>query len=140
MEKITKGERTPQRVRVNGKRRPLSTMNLDPEFHHRVVNDVEDGQRIQEFLAAGYEIVSSKDAQVGEKSIAKAGEVREGTPVKISVGQGTKAYLMRIKKDWYQEDQAAKQRELDEKEATLKPEGTYGKIDMESPKARSKFA
>lgn len=139
MENVSKNERQPRRSRINGKRNILRVVNRDPRFEYRVVNDVDDGARIAEFQSAGWEIVTSNDVQVGEKRVDKAVEVREGTPAKVSVGQGQKAYLMRIKKEWYAEDQAAKQADIDEKERALQPEGTYGKIDLDRPQARSKF-
>jgi hypothetical protein len=51
----------------------------------------------------------------------------------LSVGGGKKAYLMRIRKDWYDEDQVAKQKIVNDQEAATKKKalnGTYGTLTI----------
>lgn len=118
----------PTRSRV-GTRNVLTVQGQDPDYHYRIVNDDED--RIRQFTDAGYELVQGKDVKVGDKRINAASP--EGSNAQVSVGGGKKAFVMRIKKEWYLEDQAAKQREVDAVEAATKQkalDGTYGKLEI----------
>ena len=57
----------------------------------------------------------------------------EGSVSQLSVGQGQKAFVVRIRKEWYDADQAAKQKRVDELEASTKLkalDGTYGKLEI----------
>jgi hypothetical protein len=59
----------------------------------------------------------------------------EGTNAQASVGAGQKAFLRRIREDWFKEDQARKQEYVNATEAATKQEaldGTYGKLDLNS--------
>lgn len=108
------------RLTVNGK---------EDGYVYRVVNDTED--RIQQFVELGYEIVKDKDVTVGDKRVDKA--TSEGSLKQLSVGGGQKAFVMRIPKDWYDEDQATKQAYVDSSEAATKEKalnGTYGKLEI----------
>lgn len=107
----------------------LTVKGKDPEYEYRVVNDTED--RIAQFLDGGYELVDDNSTDVGDKRVS------QGTAVSskkiFSVGQGTKGYLMRIKKEWYQEDQTKKQEFVNMQEASIKEkalDGNYGKLDI----------
>jgi hypothetical protein len=51
----------------------------------------------------------------------------------VSVGQGQKGVVVRIRKEWFEEDQARKQRHVNELEAATKAkalDGTYGKLEI----------
>lgn len=112
-----------------GIRNVLTVSGKDPAFEYRIVNDT--GDRIQKFLDAGYEIVQAKDVKVGDKRVNAA--TPEGSQAQVSVGQGDKAFVMRIRKDWYEEDQQAKQQEVDNTEASTRAkalDGTYGKLEI----------
>ena len=115
-------------------RTPIGTRNIltvkgkDPNYEYRIVNDVED--RITQFQEAGYEVVQSESVEVGDKRAASGTSI--GSAKTLSVGQGTKAYLMRIKKEWYTEDQQAKQGQVNEIERATQEKalsGTYGSIE-----------
>lgn len=111
----------------------LTVVGKEPGFEYRIVNDTED--RIAEFVERGYEVVSSNKIQVGDKRVSKASS--EGSPVQMSVGGGRKGVVMRIRKDWYDEDQKAKQDYIDETERATKQkalDGTYGKLDISRDK------
>lgn len=117
-----------QRVPV-GTRNVLSVAGKDPSYEYRIVND--SGDRVQEFLDAGYEVVDSTSVRVGDKRVNSASS--EGSISQISVGQGQKAFVLRIKKEWYAEDQAAKQARVNELESATKAkalDGTYGKLEI----------
>jgi hypothetical protein len=116
------------RASINGIRQKLNVRGKDPAFEYRIVNDIDD--RIQEFIDRGYEIVTDTTVQVGDKRVANP--TQEGTPAKVSVGQGVKAFVMRIKKEFYEEDKQTHNATLDELEGqlrrTAKEEGLYGDI------------
>ncbi len=107
----------------------LTVVGKEPGFEYRIVNDTED--RIAEFVERGYEVVTSNKIQVGDKRVSKA--TSEGSPVQMSVGGGKKGVVMRIRKDWYDEDQKAKQDYVAETERATQQEalnGTYGKVEI----------
>jgi hypothetical protein len=112
-----------------GQRQVLSVRGKDPNFEYRIVNDT--GDRVQRFLDAGWENVPADQIEVGDKRINSPSP--EGSKAQVSVGQGLKAYVLRIKKEWYEEDQAAKQAEVNRiEEATRKDalNGNYGKLEV----------
>ena len=121
------------------KRTPVSNRNLltSPTrkgYTRRFVNDEED--RVKVFEEGGWQIVRG-DVPVGDKSVTREGSM--GSPVTKHVGGGKKAYLMEIRDDWYNEDQAAKQKKIQEtvNEIVKKREdGQYGKIEVSDPGQR----
>jgi len=116
----------PRRTPVNERNR-LSVRNRKDGYHYRIVNDVED--RIQQLLEAGYEVVPADEAgKIGDKRVDNPSA--PGSSSQISVGQGVKAVLMRQRIDWYKEDQAAKQAQIDELEGTMNSSGDYGKVEL----------
>lgn len=111
------------------RRQLLNVVGKDPNYVYRIVND--DGDRVAQLQDVGYEHVPKDDVKVGDKRVENASS--EGSLTQISVGQGRKAYLMRIRKDWYEEDQKAKQDYVDETERATKKQaldGTYGKLEI----------
>jgi hypothetical protein len=96
-----------------GRRNRLTVENRDPNYHYRVVNDV-DG-RVQDMIDLDYEVVN--DATVGDKRVDAPSPL--GSAKQISVGGGIKAIVMRKRKDWHEQDQLEKQRQIDELEATM---------------------
>lgn len=111
-----------------GQRNILTVKGKDPNFHYRIVNDLDD--RVAQFLEAGYELVEDT-VEVGDKRVNAASAL--GSKKNISVGQGTKAHVMRIKKEWYDEDEANKLRQVAEIERATKAkalDGTYGELKI----------
>ena len=104
----------PKRVPIGT--RDVLTFARIPGYKTRVVNDVED--RIERFKAAGYEIVKS-DEMLGDRACGVSGSI--GSEVSKPVGAGRKGVLMKIREDWYAEDQAAKQARITEGEQQLYP-------------------
>lgn len=112
----TRGNRTTRTARVPvTERNILSVKGKEPGYHYRIVND--SGDRIQQLQDAGYEFVDASTVQVGDKRINSTSP--EGTHAQVSVGGGVKAYVMRIKQEWYDEDQAAKQARVNQLEDTI---------------------
>ena len=110
-----------------GRRQVLNVVGKEPGFVYRVVND--EGDRISTFQEAGWELVKGEDVKVGDSRIGKASA--EGSAAQVSVGGGKKAFVMRIKEEWYAEDQAAKQDHVNQIEQATKEkalDGTYGEL------------
>jgi hypothetical protein len=112
-----------------GVRNVLTVAGKEAGYEYRIVNDT--GDRVEQFKAAGYEVVSAKDVTVGDRRISSASA--EGSAATVSVGGGTKGVVMRIPKEWYEEDQVRKQNDIDQTEAATKADalnGTYGRFDV----------
>lgn len=126
---MTKNVR-PTRTPINGARQILSVKGKEPGYEYRIVND--EGDRVALLQEQGYEIVTDKDVKIGDRRIANP--TQEGTPAKVSVGGGVQGYLMRIKKDWYEEDQAAKQKQVNETEEAMQKDARklsdYGEFKL----------
>ncbi len=124
---ISKTERI-RRSSINGTRNRLNVRGKEPGYVYRIVNDVDD--RIQTFKEMGYELVTDTSVVVGDKRVANPSQ--EGSPVEVSVGQGVKAFVMRQKQEWYDEDQKAKQTQVNELEASMKKESLadYGTLKI----------
>ncbi len=125
-----------ERIPVSSNRSPLLYRNLDTKnYFHKWVIDKDD--RIAKFLEGGYEFVEAVNKKVGESTVESQSQDLQGTRVSKAAGYGgLRLYLMRIKKEWYDEDQAVKQREIDELEATMRPAKSgsasidYGKVSF----------
>jgi len=120
----TRVKRTPV-----GQRNVLTVSGKEEGYVYRVVNDAAD--RVQQFLDAGYELVDANSIRVGDKRVNTASP--EGTKAQVSVGKGDKAFVMRIKDEYFKEDQAAKQAEIDRLEQTMKQKvagADYGSLDI----------
>jgi hypothetical protein len=111
----------------------MTVYNKDPDYVYRWVNAKhEDGSRIMKFKRGGYEFARSEtdagEYVIGQESVYHSDQ--HGSIVRIPVGNDTHAYLMRIKKEWYDEDQEAKERELRELEEQIHRTGTSSGEDF----------
>jgi len=104
-------------------RKPLSQRgpqsiigDKDPNFHYRFVNDV--GSRVYNFQQAGYELVTDDNLVVGDSRVSDASNL--GSAHRVVGDGGTVSVLMKIKKEWFEEDQAAKAALVDEQEKAMK--------------------
>lgn len=111
----TKGKR-PTRTPL-GARNRLTFKGLDPAFNYRVINDQDD--RLARAQEAGYEFVESSE-KLGDPRVAEASAI--GSAVSKPVGGGVTGYLMRIPKEFYDEDQAAKEARIKETELAMQPD------------------
>jgi hypothetical protein len=107
--------------RSERKRTPLGqrnriSFNTEEGYHYHLIND-KDG-RLQKAIEGGYEYVES-DKNLGDEIVGTAKKI--GKYVSMPVGSGTQGYLMRIKNEWYNEDQAEKQKKVDATESAMKP-------------------
>lgn len=132
-EAITKAPRVrPQRTPIGTKSR-LAIHNKEAGYEYRIVNDVRD--RVEIFKQNGWEVVPAADIRVGDKRVEDPSAV--GSSSRVPVGligeQAGHAVVMRIPTEWYKEDQAAKQAEINRLEQTMKEEaleGNYGKLEI----------
>lgn len=125
----------PTRVPLYEQRNKLTVTDRDPNFEYRFVNDTDE--RIAQFKLAGWEVVDRKDHQVGDP-LVDTGQATTTSIVEKAVGGRTKALLMRIPKEWYNEDQNKKQEEVDRLEAATKRDALdksdYGKLEIHRKK------
>lgn len=106
----TKQKERAKRVPLGVPRAKLDVPQI-PGFHMHWLND-EPG-RLQAAEAGGYEFVYEKELKgeagntdLGEKVSRIVGRNEDGSPLR--------AYLMKIKQEWYDEDQRVKQKPVDE--------------------------
>jgi hypothetical protein len=124
----------PQRLPV-GFRNRLAVVDQDPNFVYRWVNaNLDGGDRISIFEQAGYEKVPKSSSRIGNGRLSTPGPL--GDFETMPGGDGDTLILMRIQRDWYDEDQKVKQVAVDEKEARQKrtPDGFYGEISTSNKK------
>ena len=114
--------RKPQRVKLADRNR-ICFNELDANYVYRVVND-KDG-RIEKLQRIGYEFVES-DENIGDYRVAEGSKM--GSAVSKPVGNGVTGYLMKIRRELYEEDQAAKAAQVDEIEKALKPNVSKGEV------------
>jgi len=121
-----------KRVPVGGNRDILTVDGKEEGWHYRWVLDL--GNRTKKFQKAGYEFVTHE---------VTVGDARAGTPeglgsiVEALSGNGSqKLVLMRIKQEYYDEDQKSKESEISALEAGMGKEisGTYGKVEIDNKK------
>lgn len=120
----------PQRVPVSGRRDVLTVTDKDEAFVYRWVNDTQG--RIDQFLAGGYELVQD-DVKVGDDSIDSSSDI--SSMISKQSGDITQ-YLMRISREFYEEDRATAAKAVNESEADMKrtlnngKDGTYGSVKI----------
>jgi len=121
--KVTRTKRTPL-----ANRSVLGIKGKEPGYVYRIVNDT--GDRISTFQEQGYEIVTDSTITIGDRRVGKASA--DGSPVQVSVGGGVDGFLMRIKDEFYKEDQDYKEQKLAELEGSMKRDsGTdYGSLKL----------
>lgn len=136
----------PQRTRLSGHRDMLAVDGLSKDYEYRYVKDVvveaEDregalvshpGQRINKFLNAGWQFVTTDQVEVSQANVYNSGSL--GSIVRLPAGRDEYLYLMRIRKDWFEEDKRAKARErlnIDEAQTEdAKSRGLYGAVTFE---------
>lgn len=122
----------PRRTPI-GARNRLSVANKEDGYIYRIVNSNldNDPDRVGRFGEQGYELVPrEKSGAIGDKRVDNTNT--PGSSSEFSVGGGTKAVVMRIKQEWYDEDQQAKQQLVDDQEQTMKrpDHADYGKLDI----------
>lgn len=124
----TRETRSNTRTPVSGNRDVLNASGIPEGMVGRWVNDEDSSYRIQKFQKAGYEFVTSDGVTVGDRSANSTNGI--GSVVSRPVGGGKTAYLMAQRKDWYEEDQSAKQASIDSVENGFRKRGKKGDPDF----------
>jgi hypothetical protein len=120
------------RIPVGGSRNVTAVNDTPDGYVDRWVNDKPG--RIDKFKRAGYENVQAAD--IGDSGVdathAQAGVVSR------EMGQGITAYLMRQRKDYFKDDQKAKQLAVDATEDSIRRDvknklndGHYGGVTID---------
>lgn len=120
----------PRRAPVDGYRSKLAVRGKDLNYEYYIATD-KDG-RIQDLQDRGWEIVDDKSVTLGDRRVSRPSS--EGTAITVDVGNGDTGYLMRIKREWYEEDQAVKQNIANERVAALKAEAQEFKDGIRNAK------
>lgn len=119
-----------KRPRFGGHRNVMTFGEQDPNYFYYVYND-DDEAKMQFAETMGYEFVKS-DEGLGDPGVGVASKF--GSAVTKPVGGGVTGVLMRLRLDWYKENKAEEQKEIDEKERGLRrqidKEGHYGDITI----------
>jgi hypothetical protein len=121
-------------------RKPIGTGDVltakkRPGFVRRWVNDVQD--RVERFLDAGYELVKDRTQDTSAPGVGVPTHLGS-SECRKPVGGGVHAVLMEIPEDWYEQDQAEKQKRVDEQVSRMKKPGPelYGSVEVSSSLAR----
>lgn len=132
----------PSRVPVfEANRNKLTVKGLDTvNFEHRWVNDRD--YRIAMFKEGGWEVVDKVDGElVGDGGVDQSNGT--SSVQTKGVGGGIVSYLMRIPKELYEADQAAKEAEIAQHEADIKgsAENQFrGRVEVNKGYARGSFS
>lgn len=122
MEQAKRTRRTP----VDGARDILAVYDQDPNYVYRwVAVDPHRPDRVERLKEIGYEVVTDK-VEVGQKVVDRNSKV--GSAVTRLGGGGVTLVLMRQLKEWYDEDQKAKQDKVDALEQAMKQDVREGRI------------
>ncbi len=126
---ITKETRVP----VEGLRDILTVEGKDPNFHYYwELDSDETGTNIYKRLRAGYEFVQADTVIVGQANVYKSSNV--GTIVRVPNPDGRYLYLMRIPKDWHEDDLKAQELRNKESEQSIYEDanqsGRYGSVKL----------
>lgn len=108
------------RIPVNGARDILTVKDKDPNFEYRWV--IDRPGRLENFRQAGYEVVTDNN-EVGQKAVDS--QTKLGSAITTTRG-GVTLVLMRIPKEWYDEDQLAKQEKVDLQEQAMQEDLRQG--------------
>lgn len=127
-------KKRPERAKVGGGRDLLNVRftdkSMDKNYATRWVND--EPSRIMHLQERGYEFVRWDEVEkVGDKSINNVTHDSEYVSKDVGTWGGGRmtAYLMKIPREYFEEDQQEKQKEVDEIERQLYPQkkpGFYG--------------
>ncbi len=129
MEKTT--SKRPTRIPVGSARDILTVQGKDPNYVYRwVLDDPKRPGRLQRFKDGGYEVVTDAN-EIGQNTVDRGKKL--GSAITRPDG-GSTLVLMRIVKEWYDEDQEAKADSIDALEKTTQVGseelGQYGEVSV----------
>ena len=107
-----------ERVPLGGFQQKLNVKHIPNGFVGRWIND--EGGRIAAAQAAGYTFVEDEEVKAERAGTNVESDARIGRVVGTKAsGQPMMAYLMKIPERFYEQDQAAKLRQIDETELSI---------------------
>lgn len=121
----------PKRIAV-GLRPKLALIGKDPNYVYRYVNDTPG--RISMFKQGGWELCSNAEVDTGNFRAEESSEVGSLAYAVVDGGTGMKAYVMKLKKEWYEEFMDEQEHEVRRTEETLQPnfnDGGYGSVKID---------
>jgi len=121
----------PKRIAV-GLRPKLSVVGKDPNFEYRIVNDYPG--RVSMFKQGGWELCTNEEVDTGTYRAEEASELGSLATYIVDGGTGQKAYVMKIKKEWYLEFMDEHEAEVKRTEESLQPQyldGAYGTLKID---------
>lgn len=121
------------RVPVSGIRDILTLLGEDKGYKYRWVTDVDEkGSRIYKYKRGGWEFAPLQtkegDIVIGEEAVYRTSQ--DDSIIRLQTGGGNFSYLMRINIKFYNEDQKAKQKEIDLVEESIMKTGSANKEDF----------
>ena len=121
-------KRTPISDQVRSK---LKVTGKDPDYEYRIVTDKPG--RLDMFKEGGWEVVTNDNPEViGDRRVAAP--TAEGAAKTVAVGHGDVGVLMKIRREFWDEDQAAKaartKAELDAIMQKAKSDEFYGEVTL----------
>jgi hypothetical protein len=116
-----------RRIPMSGQHRDiLGVQNTNPRYHYRWVNDkTDDGAYIYRYTQAGYEFAPREEEgyilSIGQGAVYKGGNKRSIIRIPASKHDSEQGYLylMRIKREFYEEDQKSEQDEIRRQELAV---------------------
>jgi len=121
----------PQRIAV-GLRPKLSLLGKDPNYAYRYVNDTPG--RIAMFKHGGWELCTNAEVDTGNFRAEDATELGSLAYAIVDGGTGMKAYVMKIKKEWFDSFMDEHEAEVKSTEEALQPnsnDGAYGSVRID---------
>ena len=117
-----------ERVPFGSHKSKLSFSNKDPNYNYRVITD--KGGRLSDAQNGGYEFVVDEQT-LGENEVGRGSSIDSRVVANVGTnedGSVQHGYLMRIPKEFYNEDQKVKQEDITAKEESIntKHEGITG--------------
>lgn len=127
MAEIKRVRRTP----INGTRNKVPPLkNADPNFEYRYVYDNGVDNRVEQMKEFGYEVVNNNSVQL-DKTSRVADPSSLGSMVTVPSG-ANKLVLMKIPKEFADEDRKAKAAKVDEMEGAMQApkDGLTGRVEI----------
>jgi len=128
------GERPSRKRRgvFNGMRQKLQVLGDLPGFHLCWINDIPG--MIAQARDGGYEFVADNEIEMANNNVVDR-NTSEGTQVKVLVGTNEDnspmfAYLMKIRNDYYEEDQKDQQEYNDKIDTQIRGGNIDGKVGV----------
>lgn len=134
--------RPKNRIPMHGSFRDVITVTgKDPAYEYRWVSDLdEQGSRIFRFTQAGWHFAPKDGLGIGQHSVYRSAKLDSDIVRKPSGKDGRYLYLMRIEREFYEEDRAAKEEAvLDRKRDLMRQSsapGFYGTPGIQDPNLR----